>query len=193
MSNAMNNMRTEIETVNTSKYTTYTKVYKYNGQEFPALRDLIGKFVILRNGNRAFCVNCGNKLALFINGVRQPYIYGRRLTASRMSKKGTPLTCGIYARESKTMDIISVIDGDGLLFWERVEQVKEKPVLLSEVEAIKLLSKIYGKKINLNGTLNRDINELENIMTEKSAEEVKIEILKTETKKYADELKAMAV
>lgn len=192
-------LRSEIETDVEGKYTTYPKVYRWGGQEFPALRDLVGKFVVLRNGERAFCTNSGNRLALFIDGVRQPYVYGRKLTANLLTKNGNVMSGARYKHmvETDKYDIISVLDGDGNLFWERKAPVpKEKPVSISIYEAARLLEKVYGKKVDVSGNLNRRVDTVEKLLKaepEKPAETIEMVLLKKKTEKFSEELKTMAM
>lgn len=192
-------LRSEIETDVESKYTTYPKVYRWGGQEFPALRDLVGKLVVLRNGERAFCTNSANRLVLFINGVRQPYVYGRKLTANLLTKNGNVMSGARYKNmvETDKYDIISVLDVDGNLFWERKPPVpKEKPVSISIYEAARLLEKVYGKKVDVSGNLNRRVDTVEKLLKaepEKPAETIEMVLLKKKTEKFSEELKAMAM
>lgn len=194
-------LRSEIENDINSKYTTYQKVYKWGGQEFPALRDLVGKLVILRNGERAFCMNSGNRLALFIDNVRQPYVYGRKLTANLLTKNGNVMSGARYKHmvETTSYDIMSVLDVDGNLFWERKPPIpKEKPISISVSEVERLLEKVYGKKVNiiLSNLSNRHVDTVKKLLEaepEKPAETIEMVLLKKKTEKFSEELKAMAM
>ena len=194
-------LRSEIETDVENKYTTYQKVYRWGGQEFPALRDLVGKLVVLRNGERAFCTNSANRLVLFINGVRQPYVYGRKLTANLLTKNGNVMSGARYKNmvETDKYDIISVLDVDGNLFWERKAPIpKEKPISISVSEVERLLEKVYGKKVNiiLSNLSNRHVDTVKKLLEaepEKPAETIEMVLLKKKTEKFSEELKAMAM
>lgn len=138
-------IRTEIETVNNSAYTGYNHVYKRNGQEFPALRDLLGKVVTLRNGNSGFVVQSMNTIAVFCGKERINVGYGRRLTAFPLNGKGN-----FFGKYDTDLDIMKVSDADGNLFWERKDPVKKpEPFKLSDKEAVRLLKQLYGMEIEI--------------------------------------------
>jgi len=138
-------IRTEIETVNNSTYTGYNRVYKRNGQEFPALRDLLGKMVTLRNGNKGYAIQSKNGIAIFVGQERINMVYGRRLTAYPINGKGN-----VSEFHKEEFDILSVHDADGNLFWERKDPVpKTEAYKLTEREATRLLKQIYGMEIEI--------------------------------------------
>lgn len=138
-------MRTEIETTNNGKYTGYNYVYKYNGQEFPALRDLLGKMVTLRNGNQGFVVQSKNAIAIFCGQERLNVCYGKRLTAYPINGNGN-----VEMLAKPDFDILKVSDADGNIFWERKDPVKKpEPFKLSDKEAVRLLKQLYGMEIEI--------------------------------------------
>ena len=138
-------IRAEIETTITGKYTGYTSIYKFRGQDFPALRDLLGKVAVLRNGNKAFVVQSQNAIALFCGQERINAVYGKRLTAMCLNQKGN-----ISGKQNTDLDIMSVSDADGNLFWERKDPVpKTEAYKLTEKEATRLLKQIYGMEIEI--------------------------------------------
>lgn len=171
-----NNIRTEIVTVNTSKYTGYTRVYKRNGQEFPALVDLLGKIVTTANGTTAVVAQKRNGIVLYANGNAIPCAYGRRLTAYKVTKKGT------LGLKNPEFDIVTVTNADGDLFWQRVDVKKEKPLTITQGELKNLIRSLYGKEVKITegkrGHRNRKLEELTALLEEKpeAKETINIEV-----------------
>lgn len=141
-------IRTEIEPVVSGKYTGYTNVFRCNGQDFPALRDLLGKLVTLRNGDSGHVLQTRDGICVFVKGCRLNVAYGKKLTAYPVNGKGNLVTC----HPEKKYDILSVKDADGNLFWERkAPKQKPEPFKMTEKEAIRLLKELYNIDIEITG------------------------------------------
>ena len=154
----------EIVTTNNSRYTGYTRVYRRNGQEFPALVDLLGKIVTTANGTKAVVAQKRNGIVLYANGNAIPCAYGRRLTAYKYAKNGN-----ILSVKAPEYDIVTVTNADGDLFWQRAEA--KKPITITQGELKNLLRSLYGKEITITagkkGHKNRKLDELTALLEEK--------------------------
>lgn len=141
----------KIDTSINSKYGTYEKVFRYNGQEFPVLRNLLGKIVVLRNGDEAIAVQAGNIIVLYIDGKKVSCTFGRRLSAYSVACESYILNTWEPTFRMPQYDIMLVKDAFGNVYWERAEhKAKEKPVEVSECEVNRLLSELgYNKKVKV--------------------------------------------